>query len=279
MESKAKFAMNYSKQVADGLGTARAGSMGAVFVAAAVTLLVLGVAWSTAMAAEPDIAAVIRAIDDQSTFDQSDFSAVMTIITQHPEKGTEKMVVRQFRRDREGKFLLLIQEPRVNMGQGYLMDEENLWFYDPESRKFSHTSLKESFAGSDARNDDFSQSSLSDDYRVTGYETGVLGSYDVYIIDLEAARDDVTDPFLKIWVSQGTNLVLKMESYSLTKRLMRTALFPNYVKVGDAVIPRVMMFVDELVEGSRTQVTLTEISLNDLPDTVFTKAFVERANR
>ena len=37
MESKAKFAMNYSKQVADGLGTARAGSMGAVFVAAAVT--------------------------------------------------------------------------------------------------------------------------------------------------------------------------------------------------------------------------------------------------
>ena len=72
-----------------------------------------------------------------------------------------------------------------------------------------------------------------------------------------------------------TDRLLKMESYSLTKRLMRTALFPNYVKIGDAIIPRVMVFVDELVQGSRTQITLTEISLNDLPDSVFTKAFIE----
>lgn len=255
---------------------------GKIFLALAVLALALVVplaAWNTALAAEPDIASVIRALDEQSNFGEADFSAVMTIITQDAEKGTEKMVVRQFRRDREKKFLLLIQEPAVNKGQGYLMDEENLWFYDPDSRQFSHTSLKESFAGSDARNDDFTQSSLADDYRVTAYETGVLGSYDVYIIELEAARDDVTDPFLKIWVAQGTNLLLKMESYSLTKRLMRTALFPNYVKVGDTIVPRVMVFDDALVQGNRTQITLTEISLNDLPDTVFTKAFVERANR
>jgi len=40
-----------------------------------------------------------------------------------------------------------------------------------------------------------------------------------------------------------------------------------------------MVFVDELVQGRRTQITLSEISLNALPDSVFTKAFVERANR
>lgn len=257
----------------------RTGWVAAAVAAGVLTLMTMAGTGTAASAAEPDIAAVVRAVDEQSNFGDSDFSAVMTIITQDPERGTEKMVVRQFRRDREGKFLLLIQEPRANMGQGYLMDEESLWFYDPESRRFSHTSLKEHFAGSDARTDDFSRSSLSDDYRVTGYETGVLGSYDVYIIDLEAVRDDVTDPFLKIWVTQDTHLVLKMESYSLTRRLMRTALFPNYVRVGDAVIPRVMLFVDELVQGSQTQVTLDQISLSDLPDTVFTKAFVERASR
>lgn len=230
-------------------------------------------------AAEPDIVAILHAIDDQSNLLESDFSAVMTILTQDPEKGAEKLVVRQFRRDKENKFLLLIEEPRAQMGQGYLMDEDNLWFYDPESRKFSHTSLKESFAGSDARNEDFTQSSLAKDYRVTAYETGVLGDYRVYIIDLEAVHNEVADPYVKIWVSQGDNLVLKMESYSLTKRLMRTALFPSYIRQGDAVIPRVMIFVDELVPGRRTQITMTEPSFRDLPDTVFTKAFVERANR
>lgn len=249
-----------------------------MLIVGALGIGILGVQ-AIANAAEPDIEAILQAIDEQNNFGDSDFSAVMTIISQDPEKGIEKFVVRQFRRDRENKFLLLFQEPRAQMGQGYLMDEENLWFYDPESRKFAHTSLKESFAGSDARNEDFTQSTLASDYRVTSYETGVLGNFAVYIIDLEAVHNEVADPYLRIWVSQGDNLVLKMESYSLTKRLMRTALFPNYIKVADKIIPRVMLFVDELVEGSRTQITLDQISLDDLPDTVFTKAFVERANR
>src|SRR5690606_12117558 len=139
------------------------------------------------------IDAIIRAIDEQSSILASDFTATLTIVTQDPEKGAEKFVVREFRRDRENKFLLLILEPRAQMGQGYLMDEENLWFYDPESRKFSHTSLKESFASSDARNEDFTQSSLAKDYRPTGYKSGSLGNYEVYIIDLEAAQDRKSD--------------------------------------------------------------------------------------
>ncbi|MFS8581232.1 MAG: outer membrane lipoprotein-sorting protein [Limnochordales bacterium] len=256
----------------------RGAGWAAVWAALAWTALGAG-GLGAARAAEADMEAILRAVDAQSNFEDADFSAVMTIISQDPEKGTEKMVVRQFRRDREEKFLLLIQEPKANRGQGYLMDGDSLWFYDPESRQFSHTSLKEHFAGSDARTDDFSRSSLADDYRVAAWEPGRLGIYDVYIIELEAVRDDVPDPFLKIWVTQDTNLVLKMESYSLTKRLMRTALFPNYARVGDKVIPRVMLFVDELVEGRQTQVTLEQISLSDLSDTVFTKAFVERAAR
>ena len=34
----------------------------------------------------------------------------------------------------------------------------------------------------------------------------------------------MADPYLRIWV-KDENLILKMESYSLTKRLMRTAVF------------------------------------------------------
>jgi len=234
---------------------------------------------SVAAVAEPDIEAILRAIDNQSSFGDSDFQAVMTIITQDPQKGTEKFVVHEYRRDREKKFLLLFVEPRAQRGQGYLMDGDNLWFYDPESRKFSHTSLKESFAGSDARNEDFTQSSLSKDYRVTGYETGVLGSIDVYIIDLEAVHNEVADPYLRIWVSQGDHLLLKMESYSLTKRLMRTALFPNYYRLGDTFIPRTMVFNDELVQGRRTQIIVSDPSISQLEDIVFTKAYFELVNR
>ncbi len=231
------------------------------------------------IAAEPDLTAILREIDRQSNFNNSDFAAVMTLVIQDPEKGLEKIVARQFRRDREEKFLLLIQDPPAKRGQGYLMDGDNLWFYDPESRKFSHTSIKESFAGSDARSADFQRSSLAEDYRVTGYSRDKLGRYDVYVIDLATKNNEVAYPYLKLWVTTDTHLVLKSESYSLSKRLMRTALFPSYTKVDNTYVPAQMVFIDELVKGRKTQVTLTQISLQKLPDSVFTKAFVERANR
>lgn len=244
-----------------------------------VALALLTLAALTVDAAEPDIEAMLKAIDEQSNFADTDFAAVMTMLTQDADKGIEKFVVRQFRRDAEDKFLLLIQEPAQQRGQGYLREGDNLWFYDPESRKFSHTSLKENFEGSDARNEDFAQSSLADDYRIAAYERGTLGQYAVYIVDLEAVHNEVPDPFLKMWITEDTNLVLKLESYSLTKRLVRTALYPSYQKVGNAVIPRQMIFVDELIPGNKTQITLTDVSVEPLEVNVFTKAYVERVNR
>lgn len=226
-----------------------------------------------------DVYAILDAVDAQLNFDDVDFAAVMTFLVQDPEKGIDKFVVRQFRRDAENKFLLLFQEPIQQRGQGYLQDGDNLWFYDPESRKFSHTSLKEQFEGSDARNDDFSQSTIADDYRVVGHERGTLGRYAVHVVDLEARHNEVPDPFIKMWITQDTYLVLKIESYSLNKRLVRTALYPSYQRAGDKIFPKQMIFVDELIPDKKTQITVDEISFASLDDSVFTKAFVERVNR
>ena len=108
---------------------------------------------------------------------------------------------------------------------------------------------------------------------------GVLGSFDVYIIDLKAVDDTVPFPYAKIWVTKDSELVLKAEEYSLTYRLMRTSLFPKYTKVGDVFIPVQLIFLDELVEGQKTQISVSEISVSDIPDHVFTKAYIERVNR
>jgi outer membrane lipoprotein-sorting protein len=241
--------------------------------------LIFTVLTCAALGSTPDMGRILATIDRMGDFGARDFSAVMTVITEDPVKGLEKMVVRQFRRDRENKFLMLIQQPEANKGQGYLQDGDNLWFYDPQSRKFSHTSLKESFSGTDAKNSDFKKTSLADDYKVASYQQGKLGQYDVWVIDLEATNNEVTYPYMKLWVTVDNNLVLKTEDYSLTKRLMRTSLFPNYAKVGNTYIPRTMIFTDELVKGKKTQITLTEISIEPLPNSVFTKSYVERVNR
>ena len=242
-------------------------------------ILILMFGWASVMAQAPDFDSIMKTIDERSNFLESDFSATMSMVTEDPEEGNDKRVVHTFRRDKDDKFLLLIKEPVIQLGQGYLRLEDNLWFYDPESRKFSHTSMKENFQGSDAKNSDFRMWTMAEDYKVNSYTSGKLGAYDVWIVDLEAKHDEVTYPFKKIWITHKDNLVLKTEDYSLTKRLMRTSYYPSYVKVDNSYIADKMIFVDALVKGKKTQIRLSNISTKAIPDYVFTKAYVERVNR
>ena len=230
-------------------------------------------------AAEVDVQALLTEIDRQRSFENQDFTAVLTLISEDPEEGVERTVVQQFRRDSDDAFLILISDPAVQRGQGYLRQGDNLWFYDPESRKFSHTSLKEAFQGTDARNSDFGDISFAEDYTVRAIEEGTLGRYAVYVLDLQATSDEVTYPFLKAWVTREGSLVLKTEDYSLTERLMRTSYYPRYARVGDSVVPTEMIFVDELVAGKKTRISMSDLSDAAIPDSVFTKAYVERASR
>ena len=223
--------------------------------------------------------AILDEIDFALNFDQDDFAAVMTMISEDPEAGVEKRVIQQYRRDSEEKFLMLFQEPVTQRGQGYLMIDDNLWFYDPESRKFSHTSMKEQFGESDARNSDFGESTFSEDYRVVSVTEGTLGKFEVYVMELEGLHNEVTYPGQKIWVTRDVHLVLKTEDYSANGRLMRTSYLPTYTQIGGKYMPAKMIFVDNLIEGKKTQMTITEISIDPLPDSLFTKAYVERVNR
>jgi len=227
----------------------------------------------------PDFTEILEKIDFQSTFEKYDFSSKMTMISEDSEEGVEKLAVYQFRRDREDKFVMIIEQPEVQKGQGYLRYEDNLWFYDPESRKFSHSSMKENFSGTDAKNSDFQKSSLAEDYAVETWKEDKLGSYSVYVLELEALHNEVTYPKKKIWVTREDSLLLKTEDYSLTGRLMRTSLFPKYAKLGDSMIPVSMIFVDELVEGRKTQISLKDLSISPLADSIFTKAYIEKVNK
>jgi outer membrane lipoprotein-sorting protein len=230
-------------------------------------------------AAEPDFRAILARVDAMNSFEDTDFSCTYTVVSEKPGEEAGVFKLRLFRRDREDQFLILFLEPETQKGQGYLQIEDNLWFYDPESRKFSHSSFKENLQDSEAKNSDFRRSSLVEDYAVSSYEQGTLGKYDVWILDLKATNDEVSYPRMRVWLTRDRNLVLKVESYSLSDRLMRSAYYPNYVEVQGRYVPSRVLMVDELKEGEKTQVTIKDASVAALPDSVFTKSYLERVNR
>lgn len=222
---------------------------------------------------------ILMNIDDNTNQLGTDVSMVATMIKEDVDEGTDKRVVSMFRRDAEDKFLMLFQEPSYKAGQGYLRVEDTLWFYDPESRKFSVRSMQDRFDNSNARNSDFKRSALYEDYDVVSQTEGKLGKFPVYILELQAKHDEVTYPKQILHVLQEPNLILKAQNFSLSDELMRTAYWPSYTKSGDIYVATKRIFVDEVIKGNKTTFSFTKVSTTKLAENTFTKAYVERVNR
>jgi outer membrane lipoprotein-sorting protein len=229
--------------------------------------------------AKPDPIALLKELDQLSDFSGKDFSAVFTIVTQKPGEKDSVTQARIFRRDTKKQFLILILLPEVNKGQGYLREEDNVWFYDPTSRKFSHSSVKENLQNTKAKNSDFTLSSFAEDYEVTSMTEGTLGKFPVWILDMKAKTNEVSYERVVLYIRKDRTMLLKREDYSVNGRLMRTTAYPKYVELDGKLLPSQILILDEINKGEKSQITMAEQSVAPLPDKVFTKAFLEQVSR
>ena len=67
-------------------------------------------------------------------------------------------------------------------------------------------------------------------------------------------------------------------SVSSKGRLMRTSLIPKYAKTEKGYIGYQQIMRDELNPGEQTQLILSDLSFEVLPDRIFTKAYLEGLN-
>ncbi|HAE21291.1 MAG TPA: hypothetical protein DCG47_03075 [Spirochaetaceae bacterium] len=226
-----------------------------------------------------DVNKILKDLDELGDFDNQDFSAVYTIVSQKPGEKDSVSSVQLFRRDKKKQFTMIVLLPEVNKGQGYLREADNVWFYDPTSRKFSFSSIKENIQDSEARNSDLTLRGFAVDYESSGVREGTIGSIPVWIIDLKAKTNDVSYERLVLHVAKRQTMLLKEEAYSVSGRLMRTTVYGKPVKLGDKQLPSQIIIMDELNPGERSQLTMTQQSLSAIPDRVFTKAYLEQVSK
>ena len=230
--------------------------------------------------------ALLEKADALVNYPHADFSAEYTIVQDKPGQERTVNVAAVFRRDSQETYVILMLKPEINKGQGYLKKGGTLWFFDPQSKKFNSTSSQDRFQNTNARNSDFTRSTLAKDYDVTGFSQVKLGRYDCTLLDLEANNDQVTYPRMKLWISFD-GLVRKSEDYSLSGQLLRTTAIPDYYSFEGFYVPKRILFVDALrgatIDGKfkneKTQITIAKPSFQDLPDSVFSKTFLETVKR
>jgi outer membrane lipoprotein-sorting protein len=243
----------------------------------AVILALSGAASAAAQA--PDFKAMILAIDSRSAVTDSDFSSIATVVSEDPEQGVLTRKVQRYRRDSQDLLAMVILEPEVQRGQASLRQGDNMWTYDPESRQFTHVSLEESYQGTTARNNDFNNFTFVNDYKVAGYAEERLGKFDCWAVDLEAVKDNVSYPFIRVWIDKASELLIQVADYGLSRRLLRTVMYTRYNRTGGRILPVKIVAVDEVTKGRRTTIEFANISFDALPDYVFTRAYIERLAR
>jgi outer membrane lipoprotein-sorting protein len=229
---------------------------------------------------------VLKKVDSLASYYDTDFSAEYTIVQEKPGQPRSTTVAGVFRRDSLETYVIVIFQPAISRGQGYLKQGKTLWLYDPESRRFNSTSSSDRFQNTNARNSDFTRSTLAQDYRISGGEDAVLGRFNCRLLTLESITTDVTYPRMKIWVSED-GLIRKSEDYSLSGQLLRTTAIPDYFQTGGRFVPKRILFVDELrganINGvfvnERTQITITRPSFDKIADSVYSKTFLETVNK
>jgi len=242
-----------------------------------ITGLALALAAATAFAA-PDFKAMLAEIDAMQDFGKQDYSAVYSIVSEKPGENPSTTQIKIFRRDVQDQIVILIQKPEAQKGQGFLKIDDNMWMYDPSSGNFSHSTMKENINSTDAKNSDFKKYTFATDYDITKTEEAKLGAYEVWILSLTAKNNEVSYQKIRLTIRKDRAVPLKEEDFSVSDRLMRTTLFlPTYIQVGAKLIPAKIKMVDEINKGQQSVLTISDVAVAKLPDSTFTKAFLERA--
>ena len=222
---------------------------------------------------------ILEASDDVLAY-HGDYSATISFKIEKPGKPNENIQYKLFERT-DKKLMTMVQLfPEADKGNGFLRDGDNIWSYDPISRKFSHTSIKDAIGNSDVKLDDVEQdeNSWRINFDVTGFESGLLGKQEVYIITLTAKTSEPSYAKSKYYVRKDMNLILKCEDFSGSDRLMRTTLLPKYAKVPSGYVPTQQIVRDELNPGENTTMIISDLTFDALPDRIFTKAYLEGLN-
>lgn len=209
-----------------------------------------------------------------------DYSATISLVIEKPGKPKENLQYKIFQRV-DDKLMTIVQLfPEADKGTGYLRNDDNIWSYDPISRKFTHTSIKEALGDSDIKLDDVDQSDSHwrDNYNIEAYEEGTLGKYPVHIITVRAKTSEPSYAKTKYYIRTDIPLLLKQEDFSGSDRLMRTTLLPKYSKVPAGYVATQAILRDELNKGEQTQQVVSDLTFDALPDKIFTKAYLEGLN-
>ncbi|MBQ8679058.1 MAG: outer membrane lipoprotein-sorting protein [Treponema sp.] len=235
-----------------------------------------------------DAKALLQKAEDTTAFYETDFKADYEVVQQKPGEGRSVTNATIYRRDKSLKWTILIKAPLKDKGKCYLQTDNSIWFYDPADKRFTFTSSKDKFQGTNANTSDFAPQLYAKNYDIDSAEEVKLGKFDCVLFTLKANSKNVDYPTIKLWVTKDDGLTRMKEDYSLSGQKLRTTIIPSYQKINGAGgkvywIPVTMRIQDNLkgkkisgkMEYETTLISISNAALVKQDDAIYTKPYLE----
>ena len=252
---------------------ANARKLAVACVAFACLALPLATNAATAATDETDAAAIVQKADEVR-FPSEAFEAGVTIETAGTNDATDTRKYRILSKGNENT-IVMVTEPASERGQIMLMKGHDLWVFLPHVSQPVRLSLSQRLTGQVA-NGDLARANFAGDYDAKLLRSEVVDGETMYVLELVARERNVTYHKVLYWVRKSNNWPYKAEFYSLSDRLLKTALYDQFKEIAGRVRPTRLIMQDALRKDEQSTLLYTDIRPRDLPDRMFTKDYLKR---
>ena len=232
----------------------------------------------------PKIKELLMQVDENQTLSQ-DLTGRIELLQKQVRQGVRKIEMVYYRRDKDDSFLIVMLNPNVEKGNGYLKVEDNFWAYRKNTRTFQHINRDESIGGTDINSGDLEQRKYTELYEgvISNQQEVIskerLGKINCYRFEIKAVEEDVTYPKQTIWVRQDNSAILRVENYSATGKHMLSQYYTKYTKIKGKLFLLEGRNIDRFEKGNATAFKISDVSLKEIKDNIFTKAYLENLSR
>lgn len=178
------------------------------------------------------------------------------------QKGHDQSVVRTL-------------SPASEKGQVMLLKGADLWVFMPQVSQPVRLPLSQRLTGQVA-NGDLARANFAGDYNATLLAEEVVDGKKCAKLELIAARKGVTYQRVLYWVELATKRPVKVEFYTVSKRLMKSGAYADFKDMGGVLRPARLVLTDQLRKGEQSVLEYSGLKKREIPDKVFSKEFLRK---
>ncbi|MEO8974335.1 MAG: outer membrane lipoprotein-sorting protein [Casimicrobiaceae bacterium] len=219
-------------------------------------------------------AAVIVQKADEVRFPSDAFEAGVTIETASSNGAADTRKYRILSKGNENT-IVMVTEPAAERGQIMLMKGHDLWVFLPRVSQPVRLSLSQRLVGQVA-NGDLARANFAGDYDAKLLRSEVVDGANMYVLELTARERNVTYQKVLYWVRKGDYWPHKAEFYSLSDRLLKTALYDEFKRIAGRLRPTRIIMQDALRKDEHSTLLYTDMQPRELTDRMFTKDYLKR---